>query len=456
MDLRVGISQVNRETVAPAWRPIHYLGSKLRIVGPVCELLDQLDPGRHRVCDLFAGSGTVSGALAPIRTVTAIDIQEYSRVLCSALLTPARIEQSAKEKFLSRVANSELRADLSRGASPLVAYEASALDAAGEGQLHPIISVIEDGSIITFEKIGRVSASPALSKAVKETCARLKQLGLAQGPRAVALRHLGGIYLSYQQAIDLAALLDAAHRSKAPLKYTLLAATLSTASDIVNTVGKQFAQPIRPRDADGHPKAHLVQKILRDRSIDVFATFTRWLDRYSAIARSEREHRIVRADYSVALARHCDDVGIVYADPPYTRDHYSRFYHALETMCLRDDPEISCTHPSSKATVGRGIYRVDRHQSPFCIVSQAPEAFASLFLGVRRLGVPLVLSYSPLAETTKPRPRVIKTSELVSLARGFFPRVELVSAGRFSHNKLNKSSLNSEVSHEAEVFLACL
>ena len=33
----------------------------------------------------------------------------------------------------------------------------------------------------------------------------------------------------------------------------------------------------------------------------------------------------------------------VYADPPYTRDHYSRFYHVLETLALRDDPRFRLT-----------------------------------------------------------------------------------------------------------------
>ena len=42
---------------------------------------------------------------------------------------------------------------------------------------------------------------------------------------------------------------------------------------------------------------------------------------------------------------------VVYADPPYTRDHYSRYYHLLDTLLLYDYPD----------PVGKGQYRLDRN-----------------------------------------------------------------------------------------------
>ena len=48
-------------TTPRVFRPIHYLGSKLRMVDEIVEAVDKVDPSKARVCDLFAGSGTVSG-----------------------------------------------------------------------------------------------------------------------------------------------------------------------------------------------------------------------------------------------------------------------------------------------------------------------------------------------------------------------------------------------------------
>src|SRR5690606_930023 len=154
-----------------------------------------------------------------------------------------------------------------------------------------------------------------------------------------------------------------------------LAAIISTASDVVNTVGKHFAQPIRPRSSDGSPKRHIIAKAIRDREIDIPKLFSEWLDRYRTLKPSGHVHQAIRADYTEALSQ-LEHVGVVYADPPYTRDHYSRFYHVLETMCLWDDPGVSTTRiRAATAIYSRGMYRANRHQSPFCIKSQAPAAF---------------------------------------------------------------------------------
>jgi adenine-specific DNA-methyltransferase len=73
----------------------------------------------------------------------------------------------------------------------------------------------------------------------------------------------------------------------------------------------------------------------------------------------------------------------VYADPPYTKDHYSRYYHVYETLYRYDYPD----------SVGQGRYRADRQPSQFSIMSTAVGAFEDLFDAVAARGLPLVLSY---------------------------------------------------------------
>jgi adenine-specific DNA methylase len=435
------------------WRPIHYLGSKLRVVDAIGQLADQVDPRGSRICDLFAGSGTVSSAIGRQRAVTAVDVQDYSRVLCSALLKPATLSQLESNDLYNRALNSAFYEEIKWAAQALIQYETRSMEEARQGRADSIFDLIESSPIVGSTQFRR-NKSP-LHDAFRKSRERLCELGYASGPKTVVLRHFGGVYFSYCQAAELTALLDVATQCTGRARSTVMAAILSSASEVVNTVGKQFAQPIRPRDRGGKPKRHLLQKVITDRSLSVFPIFSRWLDRYRSVPETHKAHRIVRADYRDALDLHCEGVGIIYADPPYTRDHYSRFYHVLETMCLGDDPQISATHPSKNGTIGRGIYRTDRHQSPFCIKSQAPNAFLSLFRSVQNVGVPLILSYSPLAATSKPRPRVIEIQTLIELASPFFKRVEILPAGRIRHSKLNKAELNSEVSDDGELFLVC-
>ena len=145
---------------------------------------------------------------------------------------------------------------------------------------------------------------------------------------------------------------------------------------------------------------------------------------------------------------------MVYADPPYTRYHYSRYYHVLETICLRDLPEISPTFVGS-TQLRRGIYREGRHQSPFCIRSKAGKAFDHLFAGVAELKVPFVLSYSPFSESSLSTPRLQTIEQLLSKAQYYYEDVALVSPGRFMHSKLNAAEKNYEAEQEAELLIVC-
>src|SRR5690606_9601707 len=108
--------------------------------------------------------------------------------------------------------------------------------------------------------------------------------------------------------------------------------------------GKQFAQPIRPRDGSGQPKRHLMKQTLRDRSLDVLEVLSRCIEKLAAgrIAATP-EHIVTRYDFREVLTDKRLRFDAVYADPPYTRDHYSRYYHVLETMSLHDEPDVSTT-----------------------------------------------------------------------------------------------------------------
>ena len=150
-----------------------------------------------------------------------------------------------------------------------------------------------------------------------------------------------------------------------------------------------------------------------------------------------------------------DNVRTVYADPPYTRDHYSRFYHVLETIALDDVPEISTVKIRGTTHVSNGIYRKDRHQSPFCIRSKAPKAFEEMFKAISASGRNLLLSYSPYDETKESHPRVVTISQLMAWASDYFNNVEVVSAGHFTHNKLNSTEHFLESSDEAEILIVC-
>jgi len=436
-------------------RPIHYLGSKLRIVNKIRETIDSLDPSYGPVCDLFAGSGTVSQALSLNRDVIAVDIQEYSRVLCSAILHPTKCDLSSIEEFVPGVLSSEHYRVSSWVFEPLVDYEEECLNIATTGNLEPLCDFLENGSFVSFEHGVCRTANSALIAAMEEVQVRLNDVRLIDSPSTLVARYFGGVYFAYSQACQLDALLESVAKLPPGQKDIFLAAVLSTASEIVNTIGKQFAQPLRPRSPAGNPKSNLPELVSRDRLSNVIDLYENWLKRYVAMPRTNRSHKFIRSDYQEAFEDLKGIVRIVYADPPYTRDHYSRFYHVLETLCFRDNPRISTVRINGRDLMSRGIYRVGRHQSPFCIHSKAPKAFATLFGGVKSLGVPLVLSYSPYEKGNNSRPRLMTIKQIEELAKTYFRSVEVRRAGRIAHSKLTSSDKTFGISYDAELLFVC-
>lgn len=408
--------------------------------------LDELDPGRGPICDLFAGSGTVSAALASSRPVAAADIQEFSRVLCSAILHPAKVDAPGlpRPDWLLDIG----RHDLLQATAPLLHYEEECFRAAQQGNPELLCELIEASPLIL--PCGSEN-SGSLLRARQAVAARLSAVEYAASESRI-FRNFGGLYFSYRQAAMIDILLTSGSHTHTSVRDTWLAAVISTASEIVNTVGKQFAQPIKPRDATGQIKRHLMAKILRDRTLDVSAVFRSWLYRYSTLSRTNHAHRVMRGSFASILDSIGDSVDVIYADPPYTREHYSRFYHVLETIALGDEPEISRTSiRSSGPRLARGMYRNDRHQSPFSIKSKTPSAFKQLFGIARDHNLPVLLSYSKDISNS-----VIDVKRLEDLARSFFNHVRVTSPVRITHSKLNNSRYNSEItSDEAELLFLC-
>ena len=326
---------------------------------------------------------------------------------------------------------------------------------AADGAVDGLCDLLEHGSLLALNGGGEMAGR--LRREVDAALDKLNDQGLARGSKTVVTRYFGGRYFSWEQAVDLDALLAQIHFVDRPYRDFYLAVALVVASDAVNTVGKHFAQPIKLRDARGFPKRHLVKQTLRDRAVSVFDSYGACCESLARLRRTRGRHRAVRSDYLDFLESDSTPFAAVYADPPYTRDHYSRYYHVLETMALRDEPEVATTKIRSNGVprLSRGIYRLERHQSPFCIPTKAPGAFEHLFGAVAKRKIPLVLSYSPYEASARNRPRLLTIDQLLGIAKRHFKEVELIPIDGMSHNKLNITERNVNVECHAEVLISC-
>lgn len=430
------------------FRTLNYLGSKLRLLDFIEGKIEEVTPLDGGVCDLFAGSGCVSRKLSRIFPVVACDIQEYSKVIGNALLTKFSITDRDVDDFFVKINTADAE-KLRLVFAPLIQLEQSAIN---NKNLEVLTCILEHGSTEVFNIEHNISC---LSDQLSVISKHLEENDL-NNEQSLISRYYGGVYFSYKQAVEIDIILEGIHRFIPDENRDIfLAALLSTASDVVDTVGKHFAQPIKARDSKGKIKAMVYNKAVQDKTINVAELYKEWLVKYKNLQKNDLQHVTMQGDYKCCLRNLPESVKTVYADPPYTRDHYSRFYHVLETLTLRDAPKISTVTIHGSTHVSNGIYRENRHQSPFCIKSKAPKAFRKLFELTSANNKNLLLSYSPYDETKKSHPRVVTMQQLIALAKEYFVNVETVSAGSFKHNKINSLEHFLEASDEAELLIVC-
>ena len=448
-------SEVQLNIQASAFRPIYYLGCKSSFTSAIKAAIDEIDPSGGRLVDLFAGTGSVGAALGATREVTTVDVQEYSRVLCSAVLNPPTLSSSEIKNIVARALHDETTKQILWCLQPLIKHERECIEAAVIGDFNALVELIESPPLVVCASPKVKSPSSRLDHATSKAFCRLHEAGLWQSTATTVSRYFGGLYFSFIQAAMLDAVLSVADSYDEINRNTLKAAALSTASQLVNTVGKQFAQPIQPRNKSGEVKPSLLKVVQRDRSLEVLELYQTWLGKYAMLPKAIGKPQFLRQDYLGALAQHGETFSVIYADPPYTRDHYSRFYHVLETMCLRDNPVVSQVMKDGNLVPSRGAYREERHQSDFCIRSTAPVAFESLFRLAREHDLPLVLSYSPHEAEDGTHPRVVSMSQIIELANQHYNRVEVCAVDGVTHNLLNRSGLKLKTRDQAEVILKC-
>lgn len=448
-------SKVRSGVPAAHFRPIYYLGCKAGFASVIKNAIDEVDPSGGRVADLFSGTGAVGSVLGTSREVTAVDVQEYSRVLCSAVLKPFALSH---EEVL-KITESALRSDRAKEhlwcMKPLIDYEKKCIVDAENGNSHNLVELIESPPLEVQVTFDIENKSSQLCDVANKAINRLKQSRLMQSPETTMSRYFGGLYFSFLQAAMLDIILANIDSFSPSQRDTLKAAALGTASQIVNTVGKQFAQPIQPRNKTGSVKQRLVNIVKRDRSMDALALYQGWLLKYATLPKAIGKPNCLQQDFRTAITGNPSEFSVIYADPPYTRDHYSRFYHVLETMCLRDNPPISSVMKNGKLAPSRGVYRGSRHQSEFCIRSVAPAAFDDLFRLTHGQGLPLVLSYSPHEAGDGTHPRVVALEQILDLARAYYPRINTYFIDGITHNQLNRSGLKLKSREHAEVLIQC-
>ncbi len=349
---------------------IGYMGAKHGLAPIVGAVVAELPRGPF--LDLFAGMCSVAGQIAPSRRETwCNDVQRYAALVARALIsspepppTPVQATTELYDAFARNLRLLKARfgdADRREGAA-LKKGSGRALSELTEEWRH----AGNDPKIATEVRRQRTKRTSPY---------RLATLTFAFG------------YFGLRQSMELDSLrfaIDEARNSQrvSPSQARwLLVALLQTASHVTSGPG-HFAEFLSPTSKEGY------QRVRRARARPVWRQFLVELDRLGPYGTAEwrkTNHVYCQSAKQLGnrLGRSADRPMVVYADPPYSRAQYSRYYHVLETLTRYDYPD----------SIGVGRYRPDRFQTTFSLASSVEEAIEDLAATVASFGACLVLSY---------------------------------------------------------------
>ena len=443
---------VQTELEVIPFRPIQYLGSKLKLLSSIDEIVKSVSQG-HRFCDLFCGSGVVSNYMANSYTVISCDVQHYSTMLTSSLTQKSKLTVDDIEKIFTEVI--EKLSLVNPSILALIRYEEDLVNKAAHGDEHPLVNFSTCASLyINDNNPSQLTNVDKQLQVLIEEVISLKEITSFQ-----TLYLYGGIYFSYQQALLIDLLRQNAELLADPIdKNLIISSLLSACSEVANTVGKQFAQPMKLTNRDGSVKKLQIKRTIQNKNSNIInktkKAFLNFLNAQKHLS-PLNHNEVICDDVFNFLNEYDNKIDCFYADPPYTIDHYSRFYHVLETIALYDNPSLSYMNKKGERVLMNGLYRTDRHQSEFCVPSLAPAAFDKLFSGCSNFNAPLIVSYSPFNKSNNERSRLLTESELESLARKYYEKVTFIKDGEHKHRKLHSNKSNVETIKHSEMFMIC-
>lgn len=336
------------------------MGTKRHLADSLVEIIRQCRPGAF--LDLFSGMCAVGKAIAPKRQVWSNDLQRFAQLV-------ARTQFCTEKPPLGTVQIAEA-----------VGAHFASQKAASIGAISEVVTKERDWV--------NAQQHEALAALFDDQVQRANQIEKGT-PGSVTydlfLKRYAGTYFSFEQAAEIDAirasldrLLDDGTITDGEWEHKVHCLCVAM-SRCANTTG-HFAQAL-------YPKAQNIGKIVSQRRRSIHKE---WLNAVSQLTsfgtptwRSKNLTFGTDAPELLLGWGHPERPSVIYADPPYTQDQYSRYYHLYETAVLYDYPVCS----------GRGLYRDNRAVSDFSLASKVEQKMDALIAAASQHDATFILSY---------------------------------------------------------------
>ena len=376
---------------------LQYMGSKSRMLNNICKPIIE-DKDIETVVDLFAGTGSVGYALAPYKHIVSNDLEYYAYVVNEAILNGCNIDDENMDLF--REAVKRKYSVSSSYVNYAILKEKEYLE--GDLDHYAEYAAFSEGTPSIFNPKTDISELKSIEKLVACIAPGKKEQNV-QFP-CLFLTYFASAYFGINQCCQIDAIASQILEIEEKRIRNVFFAALMTALSICASTTTHFAQYLKVKSKG------TFRNIREKRSQDIFSLFDDALKKFEEkglMRKTAASHECHNVDFLDCLKEIKPDTKtLVYADPPYFKEHYSRYYHVLNTLCLYDYPAPAVNPQTKVYSIGR--YRTERSVSDFGKRAKVLEAFRRMINVCADKQLKLVISYSENS--------LVKIYELLKLA----------------------------------------
>lgn len=402
---------------------LNYQGSKNNLRGFLYRNLRPYLQDGKAVFDIFSGSAAVSNLFRDEYPVYANDAEAYASILARAVLKQAPSDPNLPKEV--EEAFPEVWKALSAPVEYFLEEEQKSLEAQDFPGLQALYGVYPT---VWNERVSPITGGPLTVEGLRE-----------KGGHVLFTTYYASNYYGIRQALEIDCLIRLIHTRFSDWSDSLYACLFYAMKETVFSKDGHMAQPLSPEKNQ--------TKLFTQRGKPVLELFLKKLREHTALRapRYREENQVFHADFEELLTpERFQNVGLVYADPPYTDMQYSRYYHLLNIAANYDYPALTRT---GKGGFTKGLYTEGRYQSKLSQRREAKKSLEKLISFCAETGTNLALSYAyPRDRKTQAVDRyTVSIEELEQLAQKYFTQGRVTVAKQAYSHANHRNSAHKKV-----------
>lgn len=407
---------------------LNYPGSKRNLLNFIDEYTTNHIPKEKAFFDIFAGSGAVSYFYKDRFKVYANDSEKYSFVLLNALLNfqPKMNLSDILEEigFFSDLNKRELKGFFNNW----IVKEQELLRTNNHDDIEQFY--------LTFPNVWKENVIINNLEITIETLRKLPFYSLFT-------TYYSGNYFGVYQAVEIDSIRYAIEKSNFNIetKHMLLSSLFYAMKEAVFSKDGHMAQPLGIKNN--------LDKLFKRRNVSIYEKFVlKVKDFYSDNFLIEnRGNKVFNYTFEELLYSNLelfDEVGFIYADPPYTDMQYSRYFHLLNTLVDYQYPEFTMY----RGNLSKGLYTENRYQSPLSQKSKAIFYHKQLFdlCKEKKIGLAFSFAYPVNPDKQQTNRYVLNIFDLIDYGKNVFNSNFQYYTQDYNHSN-NRNSTSKKV-HE--------